>query len=149
MVIKLSTFFLLQKTKENNMNKERLTEILNIKYDDLSTIEKIELTEFYKYIYNTKGCSNCKDKTKSYYEKLSENGIQLLTENETKFKLRSDIGVNQIEFDGLIISQSSSDNNACILFLKANPARISLFEKYPENWMDLLTQNNENETINE
>lgn len=131
------------------MNKERLQEILNIDYTDLSTTEKTELTEFYKFIYNTKGCSNCKDKTKNYYDKLSENGIELLTESNTQFKLRSDIGVSQIEFNGMVISQSSTDDNTCIEFLKLNPARISLFEKYPENWRDLLTQNNENETVNE
>ena len=35
--------------------------------------------------------------------------------------------------------------DATIQFLKENPKRISLFEVYPDNWMDLVNNVNDNE----
>lgn len=133
------------------MNKERLQEILNIPFSELNSDKELqaELTEFYKFIYDVKVCSNCKNKFPTYYKKLIENGIEKLSLKIDNFKLRNDIGVMQINFEnGLFISQTQADDETCIGFLRANPNRISLFEKYPENWMELI-KNNENDTENE
>lgn len=68
---------------------------------------------------------------------------------ESNFKLRSDLGVTKITFnDGQSISQTDAPDETCIGFLKANPSRISMFEKYPENWQDLI-KNNEKENEDE
>lgn len=67
---------------------------------------------------------------------------------ESNFALRKDLGVNKITFnDGQSISLTDAPDTTCIGFLAANPARISMFEKYPENWMELI--NNEKENDNE
>ncbi|MEW5675564.1 hypothetical protein ABGT15_04565 [Flavobacterium enshiense] len=128
------------------MNKDRLQELLAIPYDGLafnSDLKK-ELTEYYKFIYGVKTCSSCKDKFPQYYKKLMTDGIEKMEQLEmastNNFKLRSTIGVVQINFgDGEFISPAYSPDALCIEFLKANPNRISMFEKYPENWKDLIT----------
>lgn len=130
------------------MTKDRLKELLQIPFSELETDKdlKTEITEYYKFIYDVKACSGCKNKFPTYYKKLMENGVEKLTEKvESNFKLRADIGVLQINFgDGEFISQSYAPDHLCIGFLNANPNRISLFEKYPENWKELI-DNNENE----
>lgn len=67
--------------------------------------------------------------------------------DKNNFKLRTDLGVSRITFDnGLYLSQEECDDVIAIGFLSANPSRISMFEKYPENWKELITQSeNENE----
>lgn len=65
--------------------------------------------------------------------------------DKNNFKLRTDLGVSRITFDnGLYLSQEECDDVIAIGFLSANPSRISMFEKYPENWKELITQS-ENE----
>lgn len=133
------------------MNKQRLEQILNIPFSELEFDTKLtsELTEYYKFIYDVKVCLSCKNTFKKIYNKLIVDGLEKLIEKTTNFKLRDNIGVLQINFgDGNFISQTYAPDDLCIGFLKHNPARISLFEKYPENWMELI-QNNENETENE
>lgn len=136
------------------MNKERLIELLAIPYDELVSNKELknELTEFYKEIYGVKACSSCKDKFPTYYKDLMQNGVDKLEAKENaasnQFKLRANIGGVQINFgDGDFISTEHAPDNLCIEFLRANPNRISLFEVYPENWKDLI--NNENETDDE
>ncbi len=133
------------------MNKDRLIELLLIPYNELSNNPdlKKELIEYYKFIYGVKACSSCKDKFPKYYQELMENGIEKLTKkSESNFKLRSNIGLLQINFgSGLFISQTEAPDELCIEFLKANPKRISLFEKYPDNWMDLINNENENADV--
>ncbi len=134
------------------MNILRLKELLEIPYEllEMNKEYKTELTEYYSFIYGAKGCSSCKDKFKTYYKKLSETGVELLTNKTTSnFKLRTNLGVSKISFeDGSYITQSYAPDEICIEFLKANPSRISLFESYPDNWTDLINDN-ENETTNE
>jgi hypothetical protein len=133
------------------MNKERLIELLEIPYTQLyeNKAFQAELTEYYKFIYDIKICTSCKNKFHTYYQKLMVDGLDKLTEKTSNFKLRNDIGVLTIKFEnGESISQLSAEDTVCIEFLKANPKRISMFQKYPENWMELI-QNNENENANE
>lgn len=134
------------------MNIDRLKGLLEIPFETLAASKdlKAELTEYYKYIFNAKGCSTCKDKFPTYYKKLVESGVEKLTILTTgNFKLRSNIGVVEINFgNGQFISQSNASDKVCIAFLKANPNRISLFESFPENWKDLIQDNvkeNEND----
>ena len=134
------------------MNKDRLQELLNIPFSELEfdTKMKAELIEYYKFIYGVSVCLSCKNLFRKCYNKLMVDGVEKLTEKTTNFKLRSDIGVLQINFDdGNCISQSYAPDDLCIGFLAYNPNRIELFEKYPENWMELIQENNENETENE
>lgn len=133
------------------MNKERLIELLEMPYTELVNNKelKIELTEFYKEIYGVKTCSSCKDKFPTYYKDLMQNGVEKLEQKEmaasNQFKLRSNIGGVQINFgDGEFISTEHAPDNLCIEFLRANPNRISLFEVYPENWKDLINNEEEN-----
>lgn len=134
------------------MNKERLIELLSIPYSELITNKSLqdEILEFYKFIYDVKTCTSCKNKFQKYYDKLMVDGIDKMTiKVDSNFKLRSDIGVLQINFgDGVFISKYYSPDELCIEFLKANPNRISLFEKYPENWKELI-QNNDDENDGE
>lgn len=134
------------------MNKERLQQLLEIPFSDLILNKdlKAEITDYYKFIYDAKVCASCKDKFPTYYKKLMVDGVEKLTvKTESNFKLRDNIGVLQINFgDGDFISQFYAPDHLCIGFLQANPNRISLFEKYPENWMELI-KNNENDTENE
>jgi hypothetical protein len=133
------------------MNKQRLIELLSMPLTELKADTNLqkELTEYYKFIYGLKACSSCKNKFDSYYQKLMVDGVERMTETPSNFKLRNDIGVLRISFEnGLYISQTEAPDEVCLEFLRANPNRISLFEKYPENLMDLI-KNNENEIENE
>ena len=133
------------------MNKERLIELLTISLDELINNKDLqsEITEYYKFIYGLKTCSSCKNKFTTYYKKLMIDGVEKMTNKTSLFKLRTDLMVNKISFEnGDFISQNQADNSVCIEFLKANPNRISMFEVYPENWMDLI-QNNESENDDE
>lgn len=134
------------------MNIDRLKELLQIPFDELESNKELknEVIEFYKFIFNIKVCTSCKNKFPEYYKKLVENGIDKLTvKTESNFKLRDNIGVLQINFgDGTFISQTYSPDELCIGFLQANPNRISLFQKYPGNWKELI-ENNEKENENE
>lgn len=131
------------------MNIDRLKELLAIPYDELVNNKdlKKEAIEFYKFIYGEKACSSCKDKFPQYYKKLMGDGIEKLTQkSDSNFKLRNNIGLLQINFgSGLFISQTSAPDELCLRFLKENPKRISLFEVYPANWMDLVNNVNDNE----
>jgi hypothetical protein len=135
-----------------NMNLERLKSLLEIPFEALAASKdlKAELTEYYKYIFDAKGCSTCKDKFPIYYKKLKESGVEKLTVLTTgNFKMRANIGVMEISFgNGQFISQTNASDEVCIEFLKANPNRISLFEKFPENWKELI-QDNEIENEND
>ena len=133
------------------MNKDRLIELLSISLDELINNKNLqqEITEYYKYVYNVKTCTSCKNKFQTYYQKLLIDGVERMTAKTSLFKLRSDIGVNHITTEnGETISQSNADNKICLDFLKINPNRISLFEIYPENWLEIINHNeseNENE----
>jgi hypothetical protein len=136
------------------MNIDRLKELLQIPFEELAsnTDLKNEVTEFYKVVFNVKTCTSCKDKFSEYYKKLIDSGITNDVEIsnsesviESNFKLRTDLGVTRITFDdGQFISQTECDDDVAIGFLQANPNRISMFEKYPENWKELI-ENNETE----
>lgn len=133
------------------MNKERLIELLSIPYSELAENKTLqnEILDFYKFIYDVKTCTSCKNKFQKYYDKLMIDGIEKMTiKIDTNFKLRNDIGVLQINFGELFISQYYAPDDVCIGFLKANPNRISLFEKYPANWKELI-QNNDDENDSE
>lgn len=139
------------------MNKNRLTELLSMPFDVLLNDKELqtEITSFYKEIYGVKVCSSCKDKFKSHYEKLMNDGFDKLEQDEEitpsiMFKLRPDINANHIYFgDGFILKPNNLDDDIVIEFLKQNPNRISLFKDYPENWKQLLTQNNDDENVGE
>ncbi|KIO50949.1 hypothetical protein [Flavobacterium hibernum] len=125
------------------MNRDRLKELLEIPLSELEDDKelKLEVVEYYQRIYDKKPCTSCKNKFPQYYKELLENGLELLTEKESNFKLRTDLGVSKITFDnGQFISQTHADDDVCLGFLEANPKRITMFEKYPENWMELITQ---------
>jgi len=124
------------------MNKDRLIELLAISFDELATNKELkkEVIEYYKFIYGVKTCSSCKDKFPQYYKELMANGVDKLTQKyESNFKLRDNIGVMQINFGGgLFISKTEAPDELCLKFLKVNPKRISLFDIYPDNWMELI-----------
>ena len=84
----------------------------------------------------------CKGNAKATDETLiSSSNTDVSVDDKSNFKLRPDLGVTKITFDnGLFISQTEADDAVCIGFLAANPNRISMFEKYPENWKELITQ---------
>lgn len=83
-------------------------------------------------------CTSCKKKN-SLPEKVVNN-----VESQGEFKLRSNVGVIQLEFgSGLFLSNSNMTDELAVQFLKENPNRISLFEKYPSNWKEILFPNEE------
>lgn len=134
------------------MNIERLKYLLEIPLDVLQNDKELksELTDYYKFIFNVNGCSSCKDKFPAYYKKLTENGLEKFNVLTTgNFKLRSEVGMVEMDFsNGQFLSNSNATDDLCIEFLRINPNRISLFEKYPENWKELIKNNvmeNENE----
>jgi uncharacterized protein (DUF1015 family) len=121
------------------MNKETLEILLAIPFGDLTPQNKSELMNYYQFIFNTKICISCKDKFKIYYEKLYKNGIELLADKTSNFKLRTNLGVYSIDMgDGTSISITDAPNDICLRFLKENPNRIEMFESYPDNWTDLI-----------
>lgn len=139
------------------MNKERLTELLQKEYKSLSTREKNEIVKYYQYLYTVKGCTGCKDRSETYFNKLKIDGLNRLEMKlnpieevievesqiivESNFKLRNDLGVSKISFgNGMFISQDECADEVAIGFLEANPNRISMFSKFPENWKELITQ---------
>ncbi|MBC5836792.1 hypothetical protein [Flavobacterium muglaense] len=132
------------------MNNERLNELLTKEYSTLSTNEKSEITKFYVDLHKIKGCKSCKDKSEMYYNKLKNDSLKTLKIsidnielNEGSFKLRTNLGVTKILFDnGQYISFDECDNDVALGFLEANQNRISMFEKYPENWKELITKMN-------
>lgn len=134
------------------MTVDRLKNLLEIPFESLNLDKdlKAELIEYYKFIFNAKTCSTCKDKFPIYYKKLIESGVEKLSIiTNGKFKLRKNIGVVEISFgNGKFISHSNADDDTCIAFLKANPNRISMFEIYPDDWKELI-QDNEKENENE
>lgn len=128
-----------------NMNKNRLIELLAISFEKLTNNEKNEITEYYKLIYGASSCSSCKNKSQKYYNQLQLDGIEKYPNVpiDGAFKLRENIGVISIEFiNGLVLSTANVTDELCIEFLKQNPNRISMFASYPDNWKDLI--NNEN-----
>jgi hypothetical protein len=121
------------------MNKETLENLLSIPFAELTPENKNELINYYQFIFNTKVCISCKDKFKIYYERLFKDGIELLVNKTDKFKLRTNLGVFSIDLgNGTSISITDAPNDIVIGFLKENPARIEMFESYPENWNDLI-----------
>ena len=86
---------------------------------------------FFNYKYKIMACTSCKKKTTITDENSSQNSSQ--------FKMRN-TGVHQISFgSGNMISNSNMTDELAIIFLKENPNRITLFEVFPENWKDSLT----------
>ena len=121
------------------MNKEQLELLLSIPFGELTPENKNELMNYYQFVFNVKICISCKDKFKIYYEKLFKKGLELLNEKTSNFKLRTNLGVFQIELgDGTLISTTDAPDDICIRFLKENPNRIEMFEIYPENWIELI-----------
>lgn len=73
-------------------------------------------------------CNKCKQKT-----------TVEVVESSSNFKLR-DLGIHQISFGaGEYISNMNMSDELALAFLNENPNRISLFEKFPENWNELPT----------
>lgn len=84
----------------------------------------------------------CKNKFQNSNEKTNVEGIEKMNSKATSFKLRNDLMVDGISTEnGDFISVDYADEKVCIEFLKFNPNRISLFEIYPENWMELIKNN--------
>lgn len=121
------------------MNKDKLEQLLSIPFSVLTPENKNELINYYQFIFNIKVCISCKDKFNIYYDKLNNNGIELLNEKVSNFKLRKDLGVFKIDLgDNTSISISDAPDDLSIRFLKENPARIEMFETYPDNWKQLI-----------
>jgi hypothetical protein len=58
-------------------------------------------------------------KFKIYYEKLTKNGIDLLKDKTSNFKLRTNLGIYKIDLgDGTSISISDAQDDICLRFLK-------------------------------
>lgn len=126
------------------MTVERLQELLAISFKEITKENKAELIEYYKFIFSSAGCSSCKDKFSEYYQKLTANGVEKLTEilqpkENSSFKLRDNIGVVQINFsDAEYISPIYAPKELCLKFLKENPNRISMFEAFPIDWKEQI-----------
>lgn len=76
-------------------------------------------------------CNKCKKKT-----------AKPAVESNSNFKLR-DVGIHQISFGaGEYISNLNMTDELAFSFLKENPNRISLFEIFPTNWKDLISNDN-------
>lgn len=90
----------------------------------------------------------CKQNANTKIETVNST-TEVIVSDDKNFKLRPDLGVTKITFEnGLYISQTETDDEVCLGFLAANPNRISMFSKYPENWKELI-KNNEKENENE
>lgn len=80
-------------------------------------------------------CTNCKQRNKKTTDKIVSTSVA-----DGEFKLRQNIGVLQINFgSGQFISPDNCNKELAIEFLKANPNRISLFESYPADWKELIS----------
>lgn len=76
----------------------------------------------------TMACNKCKKKT-----------TVEVAESNSNFKLRN-VGIHQFAFGaGEFISNAHMTDELALAFLKLNPNNISLFEIFPENWKELLS----------
>ena len=83
-------------------------------------------------------CSSCKKR---------ENRV-FVTPTNSQFKFRDNTDLYPIEFgSGLMISNTNMSDELAFMFLKENPNRISLFEKYPENWKELNVETASDKTV--
>ncbi|RZJ67697.1 MAG: hypothetical protein EOO50_05285 [Flavobacterium sp.] len=78
---------------------------------------------------NTMACSSCKNKL-----------VTPVVVIDSNFRLR-DVGMFPFEFgSGEFISNLNMSDEIALRYLKENPKKISLFEKFPENWLDLISE---------
>ena len=63
-----------------------------------------------------------------------------------QFAFRPNIGHVETSFgSGEFIDNSSLTDELALAFLRVNPSRISMFEIYPKNWMQMLSNDDKAE----
>lgn len=93
-------------------------------------------------------CASCKEKVRNYYKKLRDHfKIKEIMAN-SKYRLKEDAGVMQMEFGSAeFISNDNITDEIAEQFLKINPNRIVVFEEFPEDWEDLISEDTQEETV--
>lgn len=131
-------------------SKEKLSLLLSLDYENAITSHKAEVIAFYAYLFNDPNpCASCQGKIKAYWQKLHQNGLNLLNQKQMKnnqkqnslFSLRSEITSLQMDFGSAeFFNNETLTDEIALRYLKINPKRIANFETYPQNWKTLLEQ---------
>lgn len=126
------------------MTVETLENLISEPFDTLvQDIRKVErLASFYRAIYGSDACIGCGgiDTFRKYYSRIKEEGLQIMKNRENStFLLKKSISARPMKFgSNVMVSNANLTDELAIEFLQINPNRISLFEKYPENWRELI-----------
>lgn len=104
------------------------------------------LLQYYSDVFGEKDlCSSCQAKMKKYYERL-KNKLNQKNKKMSQFLFKKDVGAMQMSFgSGQFISNDNMTDELAIEYLKINPNRNTMFSKKPENWEELIGEEQETE----
>ena len=118
----------------------KIDELINVSLEVILSDEMLQgyVIKNYREHVNPDICSGCGGKKiEEYFLTLKSMFMKGVIESDFKFK---DNGVVlPLEFgSSILLSNANITNELAIEYLKINPNRIHLFEKYPENWKELI-----------
>lgn len=117
-----------------------LREVQALKYDQVAGDKalRLEVLRTYYRLFGDEPCGNCNDKLKGYLSKIKAYRMSNV-EVSKEFKFKDGVTGVPMQFGSRdILTPSTLTTERAIVFLRANPNRIKLFSKAPENWREML-----------
>lgn len=140
-----------------DFSKDNLTSLLALDFDKAITSCKAEVIAFYAYLFNEpSACTSCPSKLKEYWQKLHQNGLQILEQKQmktqekphSKFRIKEGISFLQVSFgSSKVFNNDNITNELALEYLKENPRRIINFSKYPENWEEMQVEETQEKEV--
>ncbi|MDH6354492.1 hypothetical protein M2132_000820 [Dysgonomonas sp. PH5-45] len=106
----------------------------------LSSSDRRFIEQYYERItfrpFARTSCGRCyNDAFIEMYTTLKKHGLRPMS----KFRLCNGVVLQSARFKEIVTNANMTDQIA-LLWLKDNPHRIGLFSRYPENWKELIEQ---------
>ena len=133
-------------------SSQQLTELLNEPYgviaNDIGKLQR--LVQYYQHIYGVEACVGCggKNKYELYYKTLKIEGISIMENKEnTSFVFNKGVTIVPMTFgSNRMLTPITLTDDLALEFLSGNENRITLFEKYPEDWKEQVAAFKSNKT---
>lgn len=93
---------------------------------------------------NVTGCSNCI--MDAYLELITLKNETIMEKDNCLFSLKAGVLLGQDDIDN-ICSNANITNDLAIYHLNKRPDNIRFFSKFPENWTNLLSNPDEDNTL--
>ena len=96
---------------------------------------RTEICELYEYFFNKQvtGCNNCI--CDAYIQLVTLPNDRIMEKIQLKYRLFAGV---LLQHNDIFVSNANLTNENAAFFLKKDPSNIYKFQKYPENWAEIV-----------